>query len=141
MLTGGEDNTAILWDTASRQPRLVMAGHTAAVTSVAFSPDGRRALTGSDDFTAKLWDTDVLMDEPATPPAEVSGKSPVPPPAQAKEVLTLKGHGRQVTSVTFSPDGVLALTGSRDGTAIVWLAAPQGDGSDLVRRSGAAAKP
>ena len=30
-------------------------GHAARVTSVAYSPDGRRVVTGSLDETAKLW--------------------------------------------------------------------------------------
>ena len=39
-----------------------------------------------------------------------------------KEILTLKGHDRPVTSVVFSPNGQSVLTGSRDGTAIIWPA-------------------
>jgi WD40 repeat protein len=31
-------------------------GHARAVTSVAFSPDGKFALSGSDDKTLKLWE-------------------------------------------------------------------------------------
>jgi WD40 repeat protein len=38
-----------------------------------------------------------------------------------KEILTLDGHTREVTSVTFSPDGSQVLTGSQDGRAILWL--------------------
>jgi WD40 repeat protein len=33
-----------------------LQGHTKEVTSIAFSPDGRRLLTGSRDGTARLWD-------------------------------------------------------------------------------------
>ena len=36
---------------------ITLEGHTAAITSVAFSPDGSRAVTGSQDNTAKLWDS------------------------------------------------------------------------------------
>jgi WD40 repeat protein len=39
-----------------------LEGHTGGVTSVAFSPDGRRVVTGSYDNTARVWDT---------PPVEV----------------------------------------------------------------------
>ena len=56
-------------------------------------------LTASADFTAKVWDA-----------------------SSGKELLNLKGHTQEVTSVTFSTDGRYALTASHDGTAIVWLA-------------------
>jgi WD40 repeat protein/serine/threonine protein kinase len=111
LLTGGEDNTAKVWDTMSGVLMLQLRGHTAAVNSVAFSPDDRRALTGSGDFTAKLWDTERL---------DKADSEDMP--SDGQEVLELRGHNQAVTSVAFSSDGVLALTGSRDGTAIIWLA-------------------
>jgi len=69
------------------------------VTSVAFSPDGKRAITGSRDTTAKVWDAET-----------------------GKEILTLKGHLQEVTTVAFSPDEQSVLTGSLDGKLILWLA-------------------
>ncbi|HMC11922.1 MAG TPA: hypothetical protein VKH44_11555, partial [Pirellulaceae bacterium] len=102
IITGSEDTTARLWDAATGEPLgITLSGHTASVTSVAFTPDGERALTGSKDITTKLWD-----------------------PATGKEILTLGGHTEEITSVTVSPDGGSILTGSRDGTAIVWLTVP-----------------
>jgi WD40 repeat protein len=81
-----------------------LSGHTADVTSVAFTPElGTRVLTGSEDYTAKVWDAE-----------------------NGQEILTLKGHSQEVTSVAFSRDGVYALTGSGDGTAIIWLATSEG---------------
>ena len=77
----------------------MLGGHTAAITAVAFSPDGTRVLTGSQDNTAKLWDAQT-----------------------GKEILSLPGHTQEVTSVAFSPDGLSVLTSSRDGTAIIWQA-------------------
>lgn len=75
-------------------------GHTDAVTSVAFSRDGKYILTGSLDKTAKLWDA-------------VTGA----------EVRTFSGHTGSVESVAFSPDGKYVLTGSSDKTAKLWDAA------------------
>ncbi|MEP7287148.1 MAG: TIR domain-containing protein, partial [Chloroflexota bacterium] len=96
-LTGSADDTAQLWEVASRRSVRILSGHTGGVTSVAFSPDGKLALTGSDDGTARLWDV-----------------------ASGQTVRSLSGHTDGVTSVAFSPDGKLALTGSDDGTARLW---------------------
>jgi hypothetical protein len=70
-------------------PRVAnLEGHTDAVTSVAFSPDGKRLATGSNDNTAKIWDLD-----------------------SAKALMTLEGHTDAVNSVAFSPDGKRLATG------------------------------
>jgi len=43
--------------------------------------------------------------------------------ASGKQLLTLKGHRVEVTSVAFSPDGRRIVTASRDGMIKVWEAA------------------
>jgi WD40 repeat protein len=120
LLTGGADNTARVWNLATGEALLTLEGHTSEVTAVAlFSGDKLRVLTGSADQTAKLWD----IDTPLAAPENVQ--------RAAKELLTLKGHTRGVTSVAFSPDGRAALTANRDGVAILWptAEAPQMPGS------------
>ena len=67
---------------------LTLKGHTDAVWSASFSPDGSRIVTGSDDKTAKVWDA-----------------------KSGAEVLTLKGHTGGVNSASFSPDGSRIVTG------------------------------
>jgi WD40 repeat protein len=114
VITGSDDDDARVWDLKTGALLITLAGHTAAVTSVAFSPDGDRALTASLDFTAKLWDTSESALENDNPTDEEILPT-------GKEILTLRGHSQAVTSVTFSDDGQSALTGSRDGTAILWL--------------------
>jgi WD40 repeat protein len=81
-------------------------GHTDAVVSVAFSPDGKYVLTGGFDHTAKLWDA-----------------------ATGELVRDFYGHTGAVDSVAFSPDGKYVLTGSGDATARLWDAAT----GELVR--------
>jgi WD40 repeat protein len=72
-------------------------GHTGWVTSVAFSPDGRRMVTASYDNTFRTWDV-----------------------ASGEQLLEIKGHTAEVVSVAFSPDGSRIVTASFDKTARVW---------------------
>jgi WD40 repeat protein len=68
-----------------------LLGHSAEITTLLFSPDGRRLVTGSSDFTIKLWDT-----------------------ATGREVFTLRGHTGGVACLAFSPDGLRLASGSMD---------------------------
>jgi WD40 repeat protein len=44
-----------LWDVATGKMLHSFAGHSDTVTSVAFAPDGRRAISGSYDRTVRVW--------------------------------------------------------------------------------------
>ena len=91
------NNTARLWDAKSGQEIRKFEGHSHAIVSICFSPDGQYVLTGSYDNTARLWDV-----------------------ASAREVRIFEGHIAQVFSATFSPNGQYALTGGFDDTACLW---------------------
>jgi WD40 repeat protein len=58
ILSGSEDNTIRLWETATGRELRRFEGHSELVYSVAFSPDGRYALSGSGDKTIRLWELD-----------------------------------------------------------------------------------
>jgi autotransporter-associated beta strand protein len=90
---------AKVWDAQTGQEILSLHGHTAPVTSVCFSPDGRRLASASHDSTVKVWDAQT-----------------------GQEQLPLKGHTAPVTSVCFSPDGKRLATASQDETVRVWEA-------------------
>ena len=135
IVTTSEDGTAIVWDAASGDQLYTLAGHTAAVTAAAFSPTGARIVTASNDGTVKIWDARVTADSDDVAAGEDE-------PAEEtdtgrKEILTLAGHSREVTSVAFSPgDGRYILTASVDGKAILWLTmawdAPAKDGTGVA---------
>jgi WD40 repeat protein len=114
LITGDEDGVAYVWSIDGRARQAVLSGHTATITSVAFSGDGTRAFTASRDRTTKVWDVSQQgLEFSDTEEGQ---------PAKATDLLTLRGHNRGVTSVAVSSDGLKILTGSRDGTAIVWQA-------------------
>ena len=100
---------------ATRTNTATLEGHTRAVTSVGFSPDGATIVSGSDDGTVKLWDV-----------------------APRTNTATLKGHTDEVTSVAFSPDGTIVASGSEDETIKLWdvAEAAQPHPSELVKISG-----
>ncbi|MEH1833594.1 MAG: caspase family protein, partial [Nostoc sp.] len=82
------------------QERNRLEGHSSAVNSVAFSPDGKTIASASSDNTVKVWDA-----------------------ATAKEITTFKEHSSAVNSVAFSPDGKTIASASSDNTVKVWDAA------------------
>ncbi|NJS11114.1 MAG: protein kinase [Microcoleus sp. CSU_2_2] len=74
-----------------------LVGHSKAVTSVAFSPDGQTLASGSEDKTIEMWRLET-----------------------GKRWYTLTGHSDWVTCVVFSPDGRTLASGSRDKTIQIW---------------------
>lgn len=57
--TDNEAYTASLWNAATGDRIRDFNGHTASLTSVAFSPNGKTILTSSEDHTARLWDVNT----------------------------------------------------------------------------------
>jgi WD40 repeat protein len=142
LLTASVDKTVKLWDADSGKELLALMCQAEAVTSVAFSPDGRRLLTVSSNKVA-MWDVGSGK-ELLTPIGRAEGVSSVAfsPDGRrvltgsvfneaklwdadsGKELLTLIGHSEEVSSVAFSSDGRRALAGSWDSTATLWDAMP-----------------
>lgn len=76
---------------------VITLDHGGAVQSVAFSPVNNSIVVSAGGHnTIKLWN---LMDN---------------------TVKTLKDHEGEVTSMTFSPDGKILVSGSKDGTIKIW---------------------
>jgi WD40 repeat protein len=65
LATGSFDRTVALWEvTDPERPSLLatVAGHTGAVRSVAFSPDGRTFAAGGSDRRVLMWDVGELRE-------------------------------------------------------------------------------
>ncbi len=88
-------------------------GHSAHISAIAFSPDGKRLASASGDRTAKLWD---VSSEAHARVGVVSA--------------TLRGHTGAVQSVAFSPHGRMLASAGADRTVRLWRA----DGGAPLRR-------
>jgi WD40 repeat protein len=95
VLTGGDDNTLILWETETGNEVRRLVGHSDSIRSIAFGPDGKTALSGSDDGTVFLWDLET-----------------------GEIVRHFVDDPRRVSGVGFSPDGKLAFSWS--AWKIIW---------------------
>jgi WD40 repeat protein len=70
--------------------------HSAAVNTLAFSPDGKTLASGSNDRKIILWDV------------------------KTRQTTPLSGHSGFITSLAFSPDGQTLASGSYDRSVILW---------------------
>ena len=97
LATAGQDGTVRVWDAASGQQTLILAGPTSTVISVAGSPDGKRIISGAYDGSLRIWD--------ASP---------------GRELLTIPGHVGIVWNAAYSPDGNRIASASVDGFLKLW---------------------
>jgi WD40 repeat protein len=141
-LTAGDDNTARIFEVATGKELQALKGHTNAVYSAVFSPDGRTVQFR--DSTARIWETKsgqllqtlewykssfgklrtielvIFSPDGKTVITTYGGKTARIFDAQSGKFLkNLDGHKRNVKSAVFSPDGTLALTAS-DSTARIF---------------------
>ena len=90
-----------IWDAESGAEVLALKGDDKpSLTSLAYSPDGRRIVSGGFDGMVKAWDA-----------------------TSGNEIMMLAGHQGRVMSVALSPDGNRIASGSFDKTIKVWDAA------------------
>ncbi|MCH8922293.1 MAG: WD40 repeat domain-containing protein, partial [Planctomycetes bacterium] len=74
-----------------------LKGHTAPVSGMAFSPDGKLLVTGSADHSVRLWNS-----------------------KSGELVKVLDGHKAAVLDVAFAPDSQMLASVSADNTVKLW---------------------
>ncbi|HEY8504477.1 MAG TPA: WD40 repeat domain-containing protein, partial [Gemmataceae bacterium] len=101
LLALADGSEVSVWDVESGKS-LHDFGHTYAIWTVAFAPDGKTLASGAayTDPVARLWD-----------------------PLTGRLKASLRGHSKGIEEVAYSPDGKLLATGSQDGTVRLWDAA------------------
>ncbi|MBZ0280505.1 MAG: protein kinase [Anaerolineae bacterium] len=124
------------------------SGHTAAVNSVTYSPDGTRVVSASADNALIIWDaqTGAMIDKLEYHTGSVNSVAYSPDGIWIASASTdktiilwdaetgrftrqLTGHNERVNAVEFSPDGKTLASASLDKTIILWDVAT----GDIIR--------
>ena len=98
------DGTITIWNMATRLAIANLPAGSGWVSSLAWSPDGRR-LSSACGHEIKIWNV-----------------------TEGREILTLRGHTDAATGVSWSPDGLRVASTGSDHSVRIW------DPARLARR-------
>jgi serine/threonine protein kinase len=79
------------------QAKYVLRGHTAAVTAITWSPNGKQLASASDDLTVRLWTVGSL-----------------------ESARVFRGYSASVQAVAWNFNGTLLASGGRDDMVRIW---------------------
>ena len=145
---GGEDGVVLVGE-AGRGELNALAGQ-AAVTCLAFSPDGATLAAAHRDSTLVLWDTAtetkratlrlsaVVMRIAFASDGAILAAGSADGIVRTCDVgsgtisATLSGHPGQVTALCFAPDGKTLASGCKSGHVMLWSVATGGRRSLIV---------
>jgi len=137
-ILSGSGKALKLWDIATGNEISIFKEHSNIVTRSVFSPNGQYMLCGGDDL--KLWDITTGDLIRRFKNLSVSSKVDFSPDglfalsnldytdstfvlwdiASGNKIRTFKGQSFGINSLTYSPDGLSALSTFQDSTIILW---------------------
>jgi WD40 repeat protein len=143
IISGGADRTVRVWDVATGNCDRVLLGHDNWVTTVDYAPDGNTILSGGLDGTLRLWGVGSgergvgsgelgvgsgelgagsekcgLGVSPSGAPFQDSGELEGDPDLNCR--LVVRGHGDEIWSAAFSPDGRHFASAGVGGLLKIW---------------------
>lgn len=106
-----QDNIIKLWSISNKREIAMLKGHTNAVDTLVFSPDGRLLASGSRDATIKLWSVPDKREISTLGEAiyEEDYEGAASPPQRIG-----------VYSIKFSPDGKLLASANSEESVDIW---------------------
>lgn len=141
LATGDGEGGLRIWQVATGDLLLNLAGHIGWVWSIAFSPDGKLCASCSSDKTIRVWDTQTgaclhilrghtsaIWSVAFSADGQILASGGDEPIIRLWQVRTgqahklLTGHEGRILSVAFSPNGRWLASGSEDCTIRVWNA-------------------
>jgi eukaryotic-like serine/threonine-protein kinase len=108
--SGYVDPTIRVWDAATGRLLRQLDGHTAWVSKLVFSKDGRQLISSATDQTIRFWDTRSWT-----------------------ETKVLRGHSDEVHAVALSETAQLAASAGKDGNLMLWKVDEHGAGDGYSR--------
>lgn len=133
------DRTVQVWNTDTGHEATTMTGHSASVTGVAFSPDGRTiASCGEDDRKARIWDSETGEQVAGLNPNLQALRQPAFSPdgtrlaiasyaryslwnTESWELIAINdAHSQQTYGIAFSPDGAQLATAGTSREIRLW---------------------
>lgn len=142
LASGSDDKRIILWNVETGKADNILPGHKSGVNSVGFSPDGTALASMDEGGTINVWDLLNIGSDPISSATIMTEDSIGVSVAfidngnvlagvynneiilwereNEKENLVLKGHSKEIIVIAFSPVDDTLVSGSSDGTVILW---------------------